>query len=168
MPTFRGLPLDVDERTTAFRGLAAIVRAFPDVRRINGLVRDWGAHPDDAAEPPSDRVWWRLSPTNGPSEWTPNDVLFTPILLKVEQHVPGCDAADGYKAWRCLERAVYGNPGDPAAKAAALAALYAVGISQVDVVRPAGGIDPSAPDAATCQRSEGLLRLHVYVALPGA
>jgi hypothetical protein len=168
MASFRSLPLAPDERTTAFRGLVAIVRASPDLGRVGAKVVAWEGDPNDANEPALDAcLWYRFTPTNEPASWGPQNTTFSPMLVRVEQQVAGCDAAEGYKAWRALERQIFGTPGDAAGIAAALEALYAVGISSVEVARPAGGIDREAKDAAARQRSEGLLRVHLYVPNPG-
>ena len=139
-----------------------------------GVVwKSWHGRPDDAAGPagvsPSTPlpIWIRLTPYADQSSWGPQGTHDSPIRVKVEVAVQSTDAADGMAVWRAIEHALYGRPGDPAGQSAALAALHAAGISAVDVLQPAFGIDPDAAESVDRQHSTGWLRLKVYVPTPG-
>jgi hypothetical protein len=170
--TFRPLALAPDERTTAFAGLVAWLRGSPDLRRVGATIVGWDKGPEDAIAEPADAAlpWWRLTQSNEPAEWGPQWTLDSPMLVRVEQVVGSCVAAEGFRAWRAIERRLFGLAGSAAERDAALAALVAVGISGVDVLQPAGGLesrqDAAGPDPSR-QRSEGLLRLKLYVPMPG-
>jgi hypothetical protein len=144
------------------------VASSPNLRRIGAAIASFDGDPSDAGEPPLEALpWLRFSAVPEPAELGPQQTAFSPLLVTVEQQVAGCDMADGFALWREVERTIFGAPGDAAGQAAARAAQLAAGISLVELVQPAGGIDPTAADAGTRQRSAATLRLHVYVPIPG-
>jgi hypothetical protein len=165
------LALRNDERTFAWKGFVAILANDPRLKAAGVEWHSWTGKPDDAAEPsgvsPSTPIpiWIRLTPEPDSAAWGPVQTTVSPMLIKVEIAVNGTDVTDSMSVWRAIEHALYGKPGDAVGQAAALAAVHGAGISSVDVIKPAWG--NKVADEVNRQRSEGWLRLLVYVPTPG-
>lgn len=112
MPT-APLPLEGDQRVTAWRALVDVIQADPDVR---GLSIVWRL-PDDTDfdnDPPRENICVRVVPSYG--EMTPianigwgKRLWETTIALGFEITVPGSEFDNSANVWSTIERAALGH-----------------------------------------------------------
>ena len=163
-----GLPILPDELSTAWLGFVALFANNAKLKSFGTQIHSWIGDPSDADEPGEGNLpWIRLTPSAEASSWGPQRTLYCPMHVTIDVAIDGTDLTEGMKFWALLLSIIYGTRNDPTTTAAAKAALNAVGISGVDVIKPGYGITPSAKDAQLIQRFQGEIRLHIFQSASG-
>jgi hypothetical protein len=158
-----GLPLLPDELSTAWLGFVAIFRRNAKLKSIGLQIHSWTGDPTDSDEPGEGNLpWLRMTPQAEESSWGPQRTLYCPMLVEFDIALDGIDLVEGMRFWSLIVSIIYGVRNDSASTATAKAALNAVGISAVDVVKPGYGLKAEAKDNQIIQRFQGIVRLQVF------
>jgi hypothetical protein len=145
-------------RAAAFRGFVNFLKADKNLARVVRTWRAWeGSQADDQLpEGNSALPWVRLTPEFGSSERVATlggkTLVNASMFVTIETAVEGTRLEDSANLWDAIEARVMNQ--DATTRAAGDAALYALGIKDVETVQPAIVVNDGA---IKCAR--GRLRL---------